>query len=72
VASAASQHPGVPVGAGEACVFFAQHSLEKRRKSLWADRFFVASGGTFDNVRNATEGASPCRAVRVDGSHQVV
>src|SRR5665647_2763532 len=58
--------------AGEACVFFAQHSGEKRPASLWEGRFFIAPEASFDNVRTATEGASPCRAVRVDGSHQVV
>src|SRR5665647_585021 len=57
---------------GEACVFFAQHSGGKRPASLWEGRFFIAPEASFDNVRTATEGASPCRAVRVDGLHQVV
>ena len=49
------------------CVFFTQHSFEKRRRRLCARRFFVAPKGSMANVRPATEGASPGRAFQVDG-----
>lgn len=46
-------------GGDLACVFFAQHSAEKRPKSLWEDRFFVARGVPSVNVLTATEGGIP-------------
>ncbi len=55
----------------KACVFFAQHSLENRPNALWEGRFFIAPQVCSANVHIATEGASPCRAFRVGGSHQV-
>ena len=64
----------LPYGSGHRrtiCVFFAQHSDEKRPRDLWEWRFFIAPAISFDNVCGATEGASPCRAFRVDGSHRV-
>ena len=55
---------------GLECVFFMQHSGEKCLRALWEGRFFVAPRASFANVTDATEGASPCRAFRFDGSHQ--
>src|SRR5450759_4533099 len=72
-AMAGSGRP-LPYGSGHRraiCVFFAQHSDEKRPRDLWEWRFFIAPATSFDNVCGATEGASPCRAFRVDGSHRV-
>ena len=38
------------------CVFFTQHSIEKRLRDLWEWRFFIARQPSFDNVVTATEG----------------
>jgi hypothetical protein len=56
--------------ARKACVFFAQHSLENRANALWEQPFFIAPQVCSANVHSATEGASPCRAFRVGGSHR--
>ena len=70
-AGAGASDPGEITGLDKICVFFAQHSFEKRPRSLWERCFFVAPQPSFDNVPGATEGASPCRAFRGDGSHRV-
>jgi hypothetical protein len=41
------------------CVFFAQHSVEKRPWELWEGRFFIAPKVPFANVHLATEGGIP-------------
>ena len=53
------------------CVFFAQHSLEKRRWDLWEWRFFIAPQASVDNVVTATEGGIPVSRCPVNGSHRV-
>jgi hypothetical protein len=60
-AMAGSGRP-LPYGFGrrrEICVFFAQHSFEKRPRDLWEQRFFIAPQTSFDNVCGATEGGIP-------------
>jgi hypothetical protein len=53
---------GLPCHSGrghELCVFFAQHSFEKRPWDLWEGRLFIAPQTSFDNVCGATEGGIP-------------
>src|ERR1044071_1849656 len=51
--------------AAQTCVFFAQHSPEKRLWTLWEGRFFIAWRGCSVNVTKRRRGASPCCAARV-------
>ena len=41
------------------CVFFAQHSAEKRLATLWEGAFFIAPKTLFAKVEAATEGGIP-------------
>ena len=53
----------LPSPAALRCVFFTQHLFEKHLRTLWEGCFFVAPWTSSANVCDATEGASPCRAV---------
>ena len=63
VKSASNGSSGDPPGGAPRvaliCVFFTQHSIEKRPPSLWEGAFFIAPKGSSANVIAATEGGIP-------------
>ena len=53
------------------CVFFTQHSAEKRSASLWEGAFFIAPKTLLAKVMAATEGGIPMSRYPVGLLHRV-